>query len=110
MKKIIKTYKGMQRNSHLIRGMRNRKGQWLEAEHTIDTNDNEIIITAAVKMELTDPRCKKLLEKMEQKQVSPVREVWGQIERENRQDVKYGENAAHDLYSIPYESIDKTKK
>lgn len=103
---IIKSHKGMKREIQFIEGIV-KKPYITEVNHTIDYNENEIIITAAVKMNLKDPKCKKLLEKMEQKQVSPVREVLGQLEKENRRDVKNEENATHNLYNIPYDLIDK---
>lgn len=106
MKMIIKSHKGMNREVQFIEGIV-KKPYITEVNHTIDYNENEIIITAAVKMNLKDPRCKKILEKMEQKQVSPVREILGQLETSNRRDLKYEENATHNLYSIPSDLIDK---
>lgn len=105
MKHLIKEHKGMQRDSHFYKGIFYQKKYLLEAEHAIDINDEEIIITAAIKMKKEDPRCKKLIEKMEQKQVSPVREVLGQIERENRHNVEYGENGASNLYSVSMKDL-----
>ncbi len=73
--------------------------------HTIEHDDKTIIFTAAIKMELSDPECKKLLNSMIENQESPVITKFKKIERENRRLIKNGESYSP-LYNLPEELED----
>lgn len=100
-KNIIAKHTGMKREFLTECEQINSKEYSFNTQQVIDYNEDEIIITAAVKMNINDPICKKYLENMEDKQSSPIKEILGKIEREYRHNCKYEENATTPLYKIP---------
>ncbi len=100
-KEIIKKHKGMEVEG-FIRTEYNRKKQ-IVIEHAIEYNDKDVIITAAIKLDRNDPKLKKLLLNMEEKQESPVITVFKKLEKETRHDIKYQENDADKIYDYPFD-------
>lgn len=69
--------------------------------HIIEYNEDEVIITAAIKLDRNDPKCEEILNNMEENQESPIVTILKEIEIENLEAIEHDESCADYFYSNP---------
>lgn len=83
-------------------------GNAIMLEHMTEIGENEVILTAALTININSKSGKKLLSEMIDKQSSPIKKVLQDFDRNRNKDLKEGRG--YEYYSLPEEIFNILKE